>query len=245
MEGPLISIIIPVFNASDTILDCLASVVRQTWRNREIIVVDGGSEPSTLEKINTYSQEINCFISEPDQGVYDAINKGIDKAQGDWIYVLGADDRMADDKVLEHVFTVPLKSEKLVFGRVQQTHISNALVRRIHISKLTSAIYWKNTLHQQSVFYHRSLFYNFRFNTRYKVLADYDFHLKLFMQSTFFREIPLTIAICRAGGLSKQFNTALYREELNMKKHRLRGIFLLINYLWVWIKYFMKKVTTL
>jgi glycosyltransferase involved in cell wall biosynthesis len=243
MEGPRISIIIPVFNASETIGDCLISVMRQTWRNREIIVIDGGSEHSTLEIINRYADKITYFISEPDQGVYDAINKGIDKAQGDWIYILGADDRLANDKTLEQVFSVPLKSEKIVFGRVDQTDISHPLVKRIHISKLTSSIFWRNTLHQQSVFYHRSLFYNFRFNSQYKVLADYDFHLMLFLQKTIFRELPLTIAICRAGGLSKQFNSALYREELNIKKHRLIGFFLWANYLWVWIKYLSKKIT--
>lgn len=242
MVKPLISIIIPVFNASDTIEDCLSSAINQTWQNREIIVIDGGSEHATLEKIKSYSSQISHFSSEPDQGVYDAINKGIDRARGDWIFILGADDCFANQNVLANIFSVPLRDEKLIFGRVEQTDISHRLVRRIHISKFNNTIYWRNTLHQQSVFYHKNLFSGFRFNTRYRVLADYDFHLMLFSQKTSVREVPDTIAICRAGGLSKQFNAALYREEIEIKKQRL-GLWLFqINRLWIWIKFLAKKI---
>jgi putative colanic acid biosynthesis glycosyltransferase len=242
MEAPLISIIIPVFNASDTIDDCLKSAINQTWQKREIIVIDGGSNSSTIEKINKCSGQITHFISEPDHGVYDAINKGIDKSKGDWIFILGADDQLANDRVLEDVFSTPLISEKIVFGCVEQTEISHPLVKHVHKSKFNIEIYWRNTLHQQSVFYNKNLFYNFRFNTQYRVLADYDFHLMLYRQKAIYRELPLTIAVCKAGGLSKQFTVALYLEEIQIKKQRLNWMLFLINWFWVWMKYLAKKI---
>jgi glycosyltransferase involved in cell wall biosynthesis len=243
MEKPLISIIIPVFNASETIDACLNSAIQQTWENHEIIVIDGGSDEVTIQKIKKHSEGIVYFLSEKDRGVYDAINKGLAQAKGDWIFILGSDDQFASPSVLEEVFSIPIKSEKIVFGNVQQTDINHTLVRSLHKSKFNRSIFWRNTLHQQSVFYHNSLFYSFRFDIAYRVLADYDFHLLLYNQGIPFRSIPLTIAICSAGGLSKKFTFALYQEELRIKKRRLNNFLYAANCVWVWMKFAIKNIT--
>jgi glycosyltransferase involved in cell wall biosynthesis len=244
MDQPLISIIIPVYNASQTIEASILSAINQTYLNREIIVIDGGSDSKTIEQIRKYQNKLAYFISEKDNGIYDAINKGIGKAQGEWIYILGADDQLAAKNVLELIFSIPLQSEKLVFGNVAQTNISHSLIREKHVSALNKSIIWRNTLHQQSVFYHRILFYNFRFNTLYRVLADYDLHLLLYQQHLTYRKVNLTIATCSAEGISKNFNPALYKEELLIKKKRLGIIYYTLNIVWVWVKFLVKKMTS-
>ncbi len=241
MEMPLVSIIIPVYNAPSTIEASILSAINQTYLRREIIVVDGGSDAGTIEIIKKYEDKLSFFISERDDGVYDALNKGISKAEGEWIYCLGADDRLSSETVLEQIFETPLKSEKVVFGNVMYTDVSHPLVRKKHFSSLNSTIVWRNTLHQQSVFYHRSLFYNFRFNTQYLVLADYDLHLMLYNQITSYRKVEITIAFCNAGGISKNFRKELYLEELKIKKKRLGKVLYALNISWVWLKFFAKK----
>jgi hypothetical protein len=127
---------------------------------------------------------------------------------------------------------------------VAQTNISHSLIREKHVSALNKSIIWRNTLHQQSVFYHRILFYNFRFNTLYRVLADYDLHLLLYQQHLTYRKVNLTIATCSAEGISKNFNPALYKEELLIKKKRLGIIYYTLNIVWVWVKFLVKKMTS-
>src|SRR5882724_5694563 len=103
MQNLKISLITVVFNAQNTIDRCLDSVVRQKFNNVQHIVIDGGSTDGTIKIINKYGDKISIFISEPDNGIYDAMNKGISLADGDIIGTLNADDYLADDDILNDV----------------------------------------------------------------------------------------------------------------------------------------------
>jgi glycosyltransferase involved in cell wall biosynthesis len=91
-SGPLVSIVTVVFNNTVTFERCIRSVIEQTYDNVEYIIIDGGSEQPTIDIINKYSEEIEYFVSEPDKGIYDAMNKGITVAQGDFVCLLNSDD---------------------------------------------------------------------------------------------------------------------------------------------------------
>ena len=205
MSQPTISIIIPVFNARRTLDSALRSVWDQSLRAHEIIVIDGGSTDGTTDLIKNHQANITLWISERDSGVYDAINKGIQKATGDWIYILGSDDRLASNDVLETITPHFTSSSSLVFGSVRNINIKQSMVPEVHISSMGAGLYVRNTLHQQSAFYRRSLFANQYFDTSLKVLADYDFHLHLLLLGEHGQQVDLVIAECEASGLSKQF----------------------------------------
>ncbi len=103
-----ITVITVVYNNVSGIKDTLDSFVAQSWNNKELIVIDGGSTDGTWEVVNSYSESISYKCSEPDGGIYDAMNKGIDRATGEWITFLNSGDVFVDDTVLERVFASDL-----------------------------------------------------------------------------------------------------------------------------------------
>ncbi len=242
MKASLVSIIIPVYNAERTLQRAIESVVAQTHQHKEIIVIDGVSTDKSLSIIETNRAYLSYFISEKDTGVYNAINKGIDQAKGDWIYILGADDFLAEKNVLEKIIQNASAESKLLFGNVKNENVQHRLVPQVHESDFGKMLYWKNALHQQSVFYHSSLFNSFRFDEKLKVLADYDFHLALLDKNTSFKKVDEVIAQCEASGLSKQFGWQLYKEELTVKRKRLNTFFYFLNIPFVVMKYIRKNL---
>ena len=100
---PLISIVTVCFNSENTIKDTIDSVLNQTYGNIEYIIIDGGSIDGTVEFVQSYGDKIARFVSEPDKGIYDAMNKGIALATGDIIGILNSDDFYIDELVIEKV----------------------------------------------------------------------------------------------------------------------------------------------
>lgn len=242
MTEQLVSIIIPVYNAERTLQRALDSAFAQTYLHKEIIMIDGASKDESTTIIEANKAHITYSVSEKDNGVYSAINKGIDKAKGDWIYILGADDFLADKTVLEKIIQSISPENKLIFGNVKNEDVQHRLVPTLHVSAFGKMLYWKNSLHQQSAFYHRSLFNDFRFDEKLKVLADYDFHLLLLKQKISFTKTNEVIAHCEASGLSKQFGWSLYKEELSIKRKRLSPLLYIINIPFVMMKFLRKKL---
>jgi putative colanic acid biosynthesis glycosyltransferase len=239
MHSPIVSIIIPSFRSGHTIARALRSAAAQTI-SYEILVIDGGSDDDTAEAIRQCGVIPDVFISEKDNGVYYAINKGLDKARGEWIYILGADDKLASADAISALLKRAPSGSQLLMGDIINVNSIHPGVPGRHRSSLTSGIRWKNTLHQQGVLYHRSLFQSFRFNPEYRILGDYDFHLRLYSESVSWYYAPILLARCDANGLSKKFNASLYREEARIKK---RMPWVVRNF--VWVKYVMKQLTGL
>ena len=178
---PKISIIIPTFNSATTLEACFESVVNQTYENKEVIVVDGLSSDSTVDIIKNYATEypfIN-WISEKDKGIYDAMNKGIEMATGEWLYFLGSDDRLFDEKVFERVFVWNQKTtseSELIYGRFIAGDYGIADGSEITLGDLYN---W-NICHQ-TVFYSKKIFEKFgMYNPEHKVFADWELNMKVF-----------------------------------------------------------------
>lgn len=236
-----ISVIIPCFNARNTLLRAIISVQNQTFSSVELIVIDGKSTDGSVEVINTLEKKPDYFISEKDRGVYDAINKGLEKATGNWIYILGADDYLLNKNVLSELMSLVAPKTDLLFGYIENESPGNSFVPLLHKSDFGKNLRWKNTLHQQSVLYRKNLFDSFRFNSSYKILADYDFHLHLLQQNKKGQFVYTILAKCGSEGLSKRFTTKLYLEELTLKKNRLNFLLYFLNIPWVILKYLGKK----
>ena len=205
-ELPLFSIIIPTFNAGETIVDTLTSIVGQTFKNIEIIIIDGLSSDSTIAIVSEFVKRDDriIFKSEADSGVYDAMNKGIVSSKGDWILFCGADDRLYDQHVLEYVFeTMDEVNAEFVYGDVimdgdtQWASKGTLYAGEFDIKKLL-----KQNICHQAIFYKREIFDRLGyFDNNFKAAADWDFNLRCFAKERV-AYIKRTIAYYAAGGIS-------------------------------------------
>jgi glycosyltransferase involved in cell wall biosynthesis len=234
---PIVSIITAVYNKNSTIEDCIKSVLSQNHVNKEFIVIDGGSTDGTLETLKKYDEIIDYWISEPDNGIYDALNKGIDQAHGDWIYFLGADDRLIDDKVLKDVFSTPPRG-KLIYGNVRFCNTGT-----IYNGPFSRRKLYFNNICQQAVFYHRDLFRNIgNFDLKYPLHADWVFNMKAFSRSdTRPKYVQRTIANYSLSGMSsKNVDHVFFQEHAEL----IREIFGYPEYLYFKLRHIFNSLTT-
>ncbi|MCD6062601.1 MAG: glycosyl transferase, family 2 [Flavipsychrobacter sp.] len=230
MVLPKISVIIPVFNGEDTIEAAVLSVVTQTHGNIELLVMDGGSKDGTVPTLVRLSQTYAFqFVSEKDKGVYDAMNKGITRATGDWIFFLGADDVLYDEDVFKDIFsghTVDIENLDIVYGDVllkNQNKIYGGAFNRWRILS-------QNISHQ-AIFYKSVLFqHHGHYDLTYPILADYVFNLKLFAGKQFrAQHINKIVTIFAEEGLSStKRDLAFKRDRANL----IRRQYSLLHYLY-------------
>jgi glycosyltransferase involved in cell wall biosynthesis len=126
-----ISVITIVYNAQDTIKRCIESVISQSYGNVEYIIIDGGSTDNSLQIINQYKSHITVLVSEPDQGIYDAMNKGIRLATGEVVGMLNADDFFADQEVISAVAQAFSNSDAgIVYGNLDYINSAGKIIRK-------------------------------------------------------------------------------------------------------------------
>ena len=199
---PLVSVVTAVFNGSDCIANCIESVLQQDYPNIEHIIIDGGSTDGTLEVLRRYADRLALWISEPDHGVYDAWNKGLELAQGEWLAFLGADDIYMPDAVstyMDLALQCPqaefLSSRALlnhptgyapVFGGPWQWPRFSKRMTTIHVG----------TMHRRTLFEQYG-----KFDTTYRIAADYQFLLRARDRLRTGYTAKTTV-IMRAGGIS-------------------------------------------
>lgn len=215
-----VSIILPSFNCATTIEKAILSVLDQDYDAKELIIVDAGSTDGTIGIIQKYKESIAHYLSEPDKGVYDAMNKGIGLATGEWIYFLGADDRLFDNTVLSRALTRTIKS-RIIYGNVLLSGEGpvgkNAAVYDGEFTELKLCC---KSMCQQSIFYRKNIFNEFgTFDLKYEILADWAFNIKVF---SLLKEKPLfineMIAVYNTEGLSGT------RKDLNFIRDRMKLI---------------------
>ncbi|GAB4036916.1 glycosyltransferase family 2 protein [Spirosoma jeollabukense] len=195
MHSPLVSIITVVYNAKSTLEDTIESVLGQKQDLFEYWIIDGGSTDGSIDIIQKYENQLAGWISEPDKGIYDAMNKGIDRAKGDWLYFLGADDLLVDG-ILNKITSQFKPSLKVVYGDVLYT---TGGIMRSHIGVRCLL---ENRLHHQGAFYHKDLFDEFRYNQKFSVAADYELTLRIYLQKQPTLYIPSIISVFASGGYS-------------------------------------------
>jgi len=172
---PLISIITAVYNGAGSMERTIASVIGQTFSSFEYIIIDGGSDDGTTELLERYDESVDYWVSEPDNGIYDALNKGITLSRGEWLYFLGSDDAFIDPHLLEKVFSEK-RDTKLLYGDVLYGDTGALYGGTFTRLRLT-----KRNICQQGIFYHADLFQTLGpFDTKYPLLADWLFNMKVF-----------------------------------------------------------------
>jgi putative colanic acid biosynthesis glycosyltransferase len=197
LDLPLVSVITVVRNGAATISRTLESVRSQREVDVEHVIVDGASSDSTVQIIKAYQRDRLRWISEPDQGIYDAMNKGVSLARGEWLLFLGADDVMADEDVLADIFQKrELLGYDLVCGR------SRYQGGRECVPRLDWHTQVFNTIHHQAAFYRRRLFNDFHYRLDIPVLADYELNFRIHRERRPVLFLERQVAVSGIQGLS-------------------------------------------
>ncbi|MDR2406629.1 MAG: glycosyltransferase [Bacteroidales bacterium] len=197
-EQPVLTVVTVVYNGEKTLEKTIQSVTGQTYRNIEYIIVDGASKDGTLEIIKKYQDKIDLWISEPDKGIYDAMNKGIDLAHGGWINFMNAGDCFySGETVSEFIEIHPDKNFHYYGDNIYFTH---------YISWVFSAgLRRKTDFLKHNAFSHQAVFYSLNrlretgeYDTGLKISADFDITLRCFKRAKFIK-LNGVIARCDAA----------------------------------------------
>ena len=176
---PKISIITTTLNTGKTLEACILSVVNQTYLNKEYMIIDGLSTDGTLGIVKKYADIYPYikWISEQDEGIYEAMNKGIDLSSGEWIYFLGADDSFYSDSVLDDIFNQEdIPDFDIIYGNVQWGSAA-----REYDGPFTKLDLLRKNICHQAIFTRKSVFDKIgKFDTNYKIVADWVFNMKWF-----------------------------------------------------------------
>ena len=214
-EKPLVSIITVVLNGEDYILETINSVLNQTYDNIEFIIIDGGSTDGTLDIIRKFEERIDLWVSEPDRGIYDAMNKGIAFATGSYLNFLNGDDHYTDLRVVERIVRIFDSSKAdIVYGDTLMLNKKNGYgyIRKGRVKKY---YFLFKGLPQQVFFYRKHLFSSEKFDEKYKIAADLDFFLKaMIVKNVAIRYVPWPIVVFNTGATSS--NMKAVEEERNM-----------------------------
>lgn len=185
-------------NAADTIEKTILSVINQTYHDVEYIMIDGDSTDGTIDIINKYLSRISFFLSEPDNGLYDAMNKGIRHATGDFVLFLGADDAFYSDHVLQNVAAKMIDRNAIYYGNVIKLPS-----HKLYWGKFNKYKFGMGNICHQSIFYPKQVFNQDLFDTKYTVYADYVFNLRLY-HTVRFVYIDEVIAYFDVRGISSR-----------------------------------------
>ena len=209
------SIITVNYNNKDGLRATIESVVSQTFRDFEFIVIDGGSTDGSVDVLKEYDDKITYWVSEPDKGIYNGMNKGIAKATGDYLNFMNSGDCFYDDNVLEHLAKKNY-SVDIIAGRDyhynESTHQGFATILP---PKLTMLTFIHHTLPHQSTFFKKVLFENTPYDESLKLVAD----VKFFIQKICIENCSVMLIndiICRRepDGISDIYN------EKRIKEHK-------------------------
>lgn len=220
-----ISVITVCFNAVNTIADTLVSVATQDHPDIEHIVVDGASTDGTLEVVKHHGQHVARVISEPDQGIYDAMNKGLGLATGDVIGFLNADDVYANNGVLERIAAI-MEREGLdaLFGDAEfvSPDRPDQPLRRYRSERFRpERIAWGWMPAHPALFLKRNVYERFgKFRTDYRIAGDFELVARMFHGGTLtYRHMPEVLVRMRTGGIS----TGGWRNTLLLNREVLRA----------------------
>lgn len=242
---PLISIVTVVFNGEKYLEETIQSVINQTYDNMEYIIIDGNSTDETISIIKNYEDKVDYWLSERDDGIYDAWNKGLSLATGDWIGFLGADDVYHENAISDYI--------NLLLREVDIEYISSKVELVDNNSNIINTIgiewKWKDFKHYMSVahvgsLHSRNLYNKYGlYNTVYKVAGDYEMLLrpKEGLKCAYLNKITASM---RDGGISNKMIHVAFLETLKIK-HNIAKVGLIVciyDYLISYIKFYIKKL---
>ena len=197
---PLISVITVCLNSEKYLEETIKSVINQTYNNIEYIIIDGGSIDNTLDIIQKYENKIDYWISESDDGIYDAMNKGIILARGKWLNFMNAGDIFYENNTIERIFLGKNYDVDFFYGDCKIVY--NPKFSRIQQAGVINNL-WKGMIFShQSLFTRSHVFEKYKFNINNKIGADYEFIYNCYINKHKFYNLHFPVSENLAGGLS-------------------------------------------
>ncbi len=216
-----LSIITVNLNQADGLARTLDSVREQTFRDFEHIVVDGGSTDGSLEVIKARTDGLAFWVSEPDAGIYAAMNKGLRRAQGEYVYFLNSGDRLFASGTLAQIFAEDEYCEDLLYGDVVRPNECGELWECRHPEILTPAAFFGFGVCQQAIFYRHALFGALgEFDESLRIAGDWEFNLRVLLARRTARRLPFPVVRYQGGGVSATRTEQAAREkEAILRRH--------------------------
>lgn len=209
-----ISIITVSYNAEKTIEQTILSVINQTYSNIEYIIIDGYSSDNTVDIIKKYQDLIAYWISEEDSGIYNAMNKGINLATGDYIQFLGSDDSLVSNDIIEKIvynikkYKYPDVLSTPVWAVEEKSRYERLMNNNISLENIKKGM----MLPHQGIFLKTSIMKEYKFNEVYKISSDFELILKCVVNNKRFTFIDIPTVFFSIGGVSSN-NLLLGRKE--------------------------------
>ncbi|MDY4614025.1 MAG: glycosyltransferase family 2 protein [Sodaliphilus sp.] len=224
-----VTVVTAVLNDAGHIEQTILSVISQTNIEIEYIIVDGGSKDGTLELIGKYKDKISLLISEPDRGVYDAMNKGIKYSTGDFVYFLNSGDVLLNPSILSKIKLEELKERNaIIYGNVVVAYGNIEALEKPR-PFFNSKMKFKGIgICHQSMFFPGELIRNEKYDLSYNIAADYDLAYRLWRKGTVFLYKDITIAKYDWGkGISSNPYKLLdvYRENARVCHQQLNPLY--------------------
>jgi glycosyltransferase involved in cell wall biosynthesis len=224
----------------------MLGVFEQTYPNIEYIVIDGGSKDGTVDIIKEYQDRIGYWVSERDKGLYDAMNKGIDAAKGDYLFFLNADDQFASNDILEKMIASK-KDADVYYGDVMLIDENDqdlGLRSQITPHKVPEILTWTSLKHgmvvsHQAFLVKRSI--TPLYDLQYKVSADIDWMIRVLKNAISIHNTKLVVAKFRTGGTSKQRRKQAWKERYAIFSKHYGKVPNFLNHLYIAIRYIIKK----
>jgi len=236
---PKISIVTVVYNGEKYLEQTLKSVISQTYDNIEYIIIDGQSQDNTLNIIKQYEEYISIWKSEKDYGIYDAMNKGIDLATGDFIWFINAGDEIYDITTVENVFK-DYNNEDVFYGPTQLIEEDGSIKL---VTKVPKNLTYKNFQHGMAVS-HQSIILKTKliqhYNLEYTVVADHDWIISALKKTTNIKHTNCIFSKYLLGGFSNKNFYKGWREKLEIMKVQYGMITYSMN-IFYFVKAIMKK----
>lgn len=238
---PLISIVTVVYNGEKYLEETIQSVINQTHDNIEYIIIDGYSTDSTVEIIKKYEHAIDYWISEKDNGIYDAMNKGIDSASGEWINFMNAGDKFYEINTIFKIFdnNVYDKNINIIYGDVE---INYGEFKRVEIAKSIKYFYKGMPFSHQSTFINNQFHKKNKYSLKYNIAGDFDFFFKAYKNKMIFKYIKGIVSSMDVEGLSdgNRFKSIIQRHIIvNELDHKFRND---SYYIYLYIDQFLRKL---
>lgn len=221
---PLVSIITVVFNDRENILSTIESITNQTYSNTELIIIDGNSTDGTREIIRKNDQKIDYWISEPDNGVFDGMNKGIKAAKGKWINFMNSGDSFKDREVLSKINFDKYSDKAIIYGNTTtQRGIEYPYVFNDQMTHMIAC--------HQSMFFNKDILgSNLQYDLSLPLLSDIDLFIKVIRKGYSIEWVNQTVANYQGGGLSSQRTWKSFKSRL-IFIHRHTGILGILSYI--------------
>ena len=218
--NPLVSVVTIVLDGEDNLEETILSIINQTYKNIEYIVIDGGSKDDSINIIKKFEDKIAYWISEPDRGHYYAYNKGIDSCSGDYVNFMNCGDKFCKNDVIENIFN-KVNSEcidaDIIYGDIIKEDVDSGLsyIYKNHpLNKLSERMVFGF----QSVFIKRSVINKYKFNVKYKISADYNLLATCYLNNYKFYYSNILTGVYRSGGISQKRTLRIILEDFSIQR---------------------------